>query len=121
MTQPPGFEVPGKENQVCKLVKALYGLKQAPRAWYAKMDAYLQKVGFLRSGSDDTLYARIQVNNLFILVMYVDDLLITGSNKDHIFQVKQELQTGFEMTYLGLLHYYLGVKVKQWKGSIFIS
>ena len=56
MTQPPGFEVPGKENQVCKLVKALYGLKQAPRAWYAKMDAYLQKVGFLRSELDDTLY-----------------------------------------------------------------
>ena len=53
------FEVPGKENQVYKLVKALYGLKQAPRAWYAKMDAYLQKVGFVHSDSDDTLYVRI--------------------------------------------------------------
>ena len=56
MTQPPSFEVPQKQNQVCKLFKALYGLKQAPRAWYTKMDAYLQKVGFLRSESDDTLY-----------------------------------------------------------------
>jgi hypothetical protein len=47
MTQPPGFEVSGQEKKVCKLIKALYGLKQTPRAWYAKMDAYLQKVGFL--------------------------------------------------------------------------
>jgi hypothetical protein len=46
MTQPQGVEIKGQEHKVCKLVKALYGLKQAPRAWYAKMDDYLQKVGF---------------------------------------------------------------------------
>jgi hypothetical protein len=46
MTQPPSFEVPGKEKKVCKLVKEFYGLKQEPRAWYAKMDTYLWKVGF---------------------------------------------------------------------------
>jgi hypothetical protein len=46
MTQPPGFELKGQEQKVCKLIKALYGLKQAPRAWYAKMDDYLRKVGF---------------------------------------------------------------------------
>ena len=67
MTQPLGFEVPGKENQVCQLVKSLYGLKQAPKAWYAKMDASLQKVGFLCSESDDTLHVRIQENNLVTL------------------------------------------------------
>ena len=53
--------------------------------------------------------------------MYVDDLFITGNNNDHIFQVKQELQIGFEMIDLGLLHYYLGVEVKQREGIIFIS
>ena len=53
--------------------------------------------------------------------MYVDDFLITGNNNDHIFQVNQELQAGFEMTDLGLVHYYLGVEVKQWEGNIFIS
>ena len=91
MAQPCGFEVPWKENQVCKLGKALYGLKQDPRAQYAKMDAYLQKVGFLHNELDDTLYVQIQENKLVILVMYVDDFLITGTNNDHIFQVKQEL------------------------------
>jgi hypothetical protein len=106
---------------VCKLVKALYGLKQAPRAWYAKMDAYLQKVGFLRSELDDTLYVQLQGNNLVILVMYVDDLLVIRNNDDHISQVKKELKIGFEMTDLGLLHYYLGVEVIQKERSIFIS
>ena len=76
------------------------------------MDAYLQKVGFLRIESNDTLYVRIQENNLVILVMYVDDFLITGNNNDHIFHVKHELQTCFEMIELGLLHYYLGVELK---------
>jgi len=50
------FEILEQENKVCKFVEALYGLKQAPTAWYAKMDARLQKVGFLRSESNDTLY-----------------------------------------------------------------
>eukprot|EP00253_Pinus_taeda_P036422 PITA_36422 len=121
MTQPLGFEVEGQEHKVCKLIKALYGLKQAPRAWYAKMDEYLKKVGFQRSESDDTLYVRQQGKYLVILVMYVDDLIITGNHDDHIAQVKKELQAGFKMTDLGLLHYYLGVEVFQCPRHIFIS
>jgi len=121
MTQPPGFEVEGQEYKVCKLIKALYGLKQAPRAWYAKMDEYLKKVGFQRSESDDTLYVRQQGKYLVILVMYVDDLIITGNHDDHIAQVKKELHAGFKMTDLGLLHYYLGVEVFQRPHHIFIS
>jgi hypothetical protein len=52
---------------------------------------------FLQSESNDTLYVRIQVKNLIILVMYVDDFLIIDNNNDHIFQVKKELLTGFEI------------------------
>jgi hypothetical protein len=59
-------------------------LKQAPRAWYAKMGDYLQKVGFQWSESDDTLYVRLQGKNMVILFMYVDDLIITRNNDDHI-------------------------------------
>jgi hypothetical protein len=58
---------------------------------------------------------------MVILVMYVDDLIIIGNYDDHIVQVKKELQTGFKMTDLGLLHYYLGVEVFQYSNSIFIS
>ena len=121
MTQPPGFEIEGQEHKVCKLIKALYGLKQAPQAWYAKMDDYLKKVGFQRSESDDTLYVQQQGKYLVILVMYVDDLIITGNHDDDIAQVKKELHAGFTMTDLGLLHYYLGVEVFQRPHHIFIS
>jgi hypothetical protein len=58
---------------------------------------------------------------MVILVMYVDDLIITGNNNDHILQVKKELHFGFKMKYLGLLHYYLGVEVFQHPHNIFIS
>ena len=58
---------------------------------------------------------------LVILVMYVDDLIITGNHDDHIAKVKKELQAGFKMTDLGLLHYYLGVEVFQRPHHIFIS
>eukprot|EP00253_Pinus_taeda_P005792 PITA_05792 len=85
------------------------------------MDEYLKKVGFQRSESDDTLYVRQQGKYLVILVMYVDDLIITGNHDDHIAQVKKELQAGFKMTDLGLLHYYLGVEVFQCPHHIFIS
>eukprot|EP00253_Pinus_taeda_P027675 PITA_27675 len=90
-TQPPGFEIEGQEHKVCKLIKALYGLKQAPRAWYAKMDEYLKKISFQRSESDDTLYVRQQGKYLVILVMYVDDLMITGNHDDHITQEPRDI------------------------------
>lgn len=84
MTQPLGFEIEGQEHKVYKLIKDLYGLKQALRAWYAKMDENLQRVGFQRSESDDTLYVRQQGKHMVILIMYVDDLIITGNHDDHI-------------------------------------
>jgi len=85
------------------------------------MDEYLRKVGFQRCQFDDTLYVRQQGKYLVILVMYVDDLIITGNNDDHITHMKKELHAGFKMTDLGLLHYYLGVEVFQRPHHIFIS
>ena len=67
------------------------------------MDEYLHEVGFHRSEYDDTLYVCQKGKNLVILVMYVDDLIITGNNDDHIAQVKKELHVGFKMTDLGSL------------------
>jgi len=84
MTQPPGFEIEGKEHKVYKLIKALYGLKQDPRASYANIDEYVKKFGLQRSESDDTLYVQQWGKYLVILVMYVDDLIITSNHDDHI-------------------------------------
>ena len=62
MKQPPGYEVPGKENYVCKLKKSLYGLKQAPRCWNHSLDSCLKQINFTQTDSDSCLYS---VHTLF--------------------------------------------------------
>ena len=76
--QPKGFETHEKKSHVCILKKALYGLKQAPRAWYGQIDGYLQKMGFVKSDIDRNLYYMVVENEPLILVLYVDELLLTG-------------------------------------------
>eukprot|EP00253_Pinus_taeda_P036325 PITA_36325 len=80
--QPKGFEVHGKESHVCRVKKALYGLKQAPRAWYSRIDTYLQGMGFTKSEADPNLYYIVIDEEPLILVLYVDDLVITGCASD---------------------------------------
>ena len=121
MMQPSGFEVAGQEHKVYKLVKALYGLKQAPRAWYMKIDKYLTDHGFQRSPSDSNLYIKHVGDDVLFIVVYVDDLIITGSSTYLIAEIKQDLCSTFDMTDLGLLHYCLGIEVWQTEYSIFLS
>jgi hypothetical protein len=108
--QPQGFEVHSRDTHVCRLKKALYGLKQAPRAWYARIDSYLIRLGFSRSHADPNLYYKVVNNALVILLMYVDDLFLTG-RESLITQCKKELAYEFDMKNLGLMHYYLGLEV----------
>eukprot|EP00253_Pinus_taeda_P009525 PITA_09525 len=121
MTQPPVFKVAGQEQKVCRLVKALYGLKQAPRAWYMKIDQYLTDHGFQRSPSDANLYIKHTGDDILSVVVYVDDLIITGGSAHLIHGNKQDLCSTFDMTDLGLLHYCLGVEVWQTENNIFLS
>eukprot|EP00253_Pinus_taeda_P027368 PITA_27368 len=72
------FEIHNQESHVCKLKKALYGLKQAPRAWYERIDSYLMKLVFTRSEADPNLYFKVEDDKPLILVLYVDDLFLTG-------------------------------------------
>eukprot|EP00253_Pinus_taeda_P015456 PITA_15456 len=76
MEQPIGF-IQTDSSLVCRLKKSLYGLKQAPRAWYAKMDNFLLESGFSRCHSNNTVYTKKVGNSLIILVLYVDDLILT--------------------------------------------
>jgi hypothetical protein len=78
-------------------------------------------VGFQRSESNDTLYFQMQNKHLVILVVYVDELIITRNNEVHNKKVKEELQACFKITYLGSLHYYLGIEVTQHNNQIFLS
>jgi hypothetical protein len=118
--QPEGFVIHDKRSHVCKLKKALYGLKQAPRAWYGRIDSFLQCLGFTKSIADPNLYIKIVQNHPVIIVLYVDDLSLTGE-ENLIAQTKRELSTEFEMKDLGLMHYFLGLEVWQKPGEIFLS
>ena len=103
---------------MCRLKKALYGLKQAPRAWYGRIDDYLQKMGFVKSNADPNLYYIKVGNEPLILVLYVDDLFLTGSSR-LIKNCKEDLASEFDMKDLGMMHYFLGLEVWQQKSDIF--
>jgi hypothetical protein len=103
--------VKGQEHKVCKLIKSLYGLKQTLRAWYEKLTKHLLKLNFKHFNlSDATLFVKKVGKIVVYLVVYVDDLLITGNNENYIASIKKELNKGFKMIDLGHLHYYFGMK-----------
>lgn len=82
MHQPPGYEDKTRPQYVCRLDKAIYGLKQAPRAWYARLCAKLQALGFMPSKADTSLfYYNKGRYNMFILV-YVDDIIMASSSPE---------------------------------------
>jgi hypothetical protein len=120
MEQPPSY-VQNDSSLVCCLKKSLYGLNQAPRSWYAKMDSFLIDTGFSRFHFDPNVYTKKVGIHLIILVLYVDDLILTGSDSKLLNHVKTNLKKKFEMTDLGFLHYFLGLQVFQTNEGIFLS
>ncbi|XP_024190212.1 uncharacterized mitochondrial protein AtMg00810-like [Rosa chinensis] len=121
MKQPGGFEHPEYPNHVCKLLKSLYGLKQAPRAWNDKFTAFLPALGFTSSYADPSLFVKITGSSKVYLLLYVDDIIITGNSEALIAEVKTQLQTEFEMKDLGDLHYFLGLEIKYVTNGLFVS
>ena len=115
-----GFAVKGQEDDVYLLKKALYGLKQAPRAWYSRIDKHLMQLGFRRSLNEATLYIKGDEINFVVVSLYVDDLLITGSNEELMKKFRENMKQTFEMTDLGEMAYFLGMEIKQKNGEVFI-
>ena len=113
-----GFIKKGKEGYVLRLRKALYGLKQAPRAWNYKLDDTLRSMGFTKSVNDQAVYTSSFREDRILVGVYVDDLIITGSNTQRIEEFKSSMKTKFEMTDFGLLNSYLGIEVIQGKSDI---
>lgn len=118
--QPEGYEIQDRLTHVYRLKKALYGLKQAPRAWYERIDKYLLNLGFCKNDADPNIYFKVANDEMLILVLYVDDLFLTGKD-ELIIRCKKELASEFEMKYLGLMHYFLGLEVWQRSNEIFLS
>jgi hypothetical protein len=113
MKQPEGYAVKGKKELVCKLKKSLYGLKQSPRMWYQKFDTYMLGLGFTRSKEDHSVYSKLIGDHLIYLVLYVDDMLLIGNNKEIIQDVKTQLSSKFDMKDLGASNFILGMEIKR--------
>ena len=111
MVQPPGFQSGKNTSAVCRLKKSLYRLKQAPRAWNVKITHHLRRMGFATSKSDSSLFIRKGRLGPVSILLYVDDLVITGADLGEINRVKLQLAASFDMKDLGGLHYFLGIEV----------
>ena len=96
---------------VCIFHKSFYGLKHAPRAWYEKMDSFMLSQNFARCKSDPNVYLQQYEGHLIIIVLYVDDLLITESTFSSINFIKTTLHEAFDMSDLGLLRQFLGLEI----------
>lgn len=109
MQQPPGFVADHQKHLVCRLRKSLYGLKQSPRAWYEEVDSFLRTIGCTRSALDPNLYFFFDGSQTAIILLFVDDLLLTGNSSSLISSLKQKLQAKYRMKDLGPVTRYLGV------------
>jgi hypothetical protein len=120
MDQPRNYSIPGSEQLVCKLHKAIYELRQSPRLWYKRIIIFLKSIGMHRSTNDQNLYYIKAGNDKIILVVYADDLFITGSYERKISWLKQKLNKDFNMTDLGPIQRYLGIKFIRLPTNMFL-
>ena len=121
MEQPPGFVAQGESGKVCHLRKSLYGLKQSPRAWFGKFSLAVERFGMQKSKSDHSVFYKQSEAGIILLVVYVDDIVITGNDAAGISSLKTFLHSQFQTKDLGLLKYFLGIEVAKSRKGIFLS
>ena len=121
MEIPPGFNGPETKGKVCRLKKSLYGLKQSPRAWFGRFCKEVCSLGFQQSNADHTLFFKHHQGKVVILVVYVDDIVITGNDDEGIQSLKKMLAKSFEVKDLGFLHFFLGIEVAYGTQGIHLS
>lgn len=110
MSQPLGLIYPQFSHFVCKLNQVLYGLKHAPWAWYDRLSTCLLELGFLMSKSDTSLFIYHHQTVVIYFMVYVDDVIVIGSNVDDITRLIHTLKNDFPLKDLGPLHYFLGIE-----------
>ncbi|RVW43373.1 Retrovirus-related Pol polyprotein from transposon RE1 [Vitis vinifera] len=103
------------------LHKALYGLKQAPRAWFEKLHQALLSFGFVSAKSDQSLFLRFTPSHITYVLVYVDDILVTGSDTAAITSLIAQLNSEFSLKDLGEVHYFLGIQVSHTNNGLHLS
>ncbi|GJW23146.1 zinc finger, CCHC-type containing protein [Tanacetum coccineum] len=122
MKQPKGFVMSGNEHKVCKLVKSLYGLKQAPKQWHQKFDEVVLSSGFHLNQSDKCVYSKFDSSGKGVIIcLYVDDMLIFGTDQNQVDETKKFLSSRFSMKDMGEADVILGIKIKRENKGIVIT
>ena len=119
MQPPSGLSI--KPNKVCHLQRALYGLKQAPQAWFAKFSSTIFRLGYTTSPYDSALFLRCTIKGTILLLLYVNDIIITGDDLSGIQKLKDFLSQQFEMKDLGHLSYFLGLEITHSTNGLYIT
>ena len=121
MDQPEGFISLGQEKKVCRLVKSVYGLKQAPKQWHEKFDKLIMSNGFTINECDKCVYVKDTNNGYVIVCLYVDAMLILGSNNYIITTTKKMMFSKFNRKDLGVVDVILGIKISRTSGGLILS
>lgn len=120
MTPSAGYSK-AKPGRVCKLLKSLYGLQQASKQWNIEFTKQLQIFGFQQSSADHCLFVKSSSTSFLALLVYVDDVLITGTNAADIEAVKKFLHAKFTIKDLGAAKFFLGIEVARSPSGIFLN
>ena len=121
MEQPLGFVAQEEIGKVFRLQKSLYGLKQSPRAWFGKFNQAVKTFGMQKSKSNHFVFYKNSSSGIILLVVYVDDIVITRSDSKGILSLKYFPHSQFHTKDLGMLKYFLGVEVMRSKQGILLS
>ncbi|XP_071740612.1 uncharacterized mitochondrial protein AtMg00810-like [Rutidosis leptorrhynchoides] len=121
MKQPSGFIDPQQPDHVCLLHKSIYGLKQAPRAWFHRLSKLLHDLDFTSSKTDSSLFIYSRDGNVMYILVYVDDIIVTGNNPDVIERLVRQLGSTFALKDIGPLNYFLGVEIVPFGSDIILS
>jgi Reverse transcriptase (RNA-dependent DNA polymerase) len=111
MEQPPGFEAPGQEDWVMKLMKSLYGMKQASRIWNKTFHKTVSSLGFRRLACEWCVYRRRTKTGITIFAVHVDDIISISSSPDENARFKTELRQHWEISDLGDIKFALGIAI----------
>ncbi|RVW45084.1 Retrovirus-related Pol polyprotein from transposon RE1 [Vitis vinifera] len=121
MSQPLGYLDTTFPTKVCRLKKTLYGLKQAPRAWFQQLSSAIIQWGFSNSRTDSSMFLHFGESTTLIVLVYVDDIIITGCSSTQISSLIAKLDSIFTLRDLGQLSYFLGIEVSYHEGSMNLS
>ena len=109
------------DSQVCKLNKSLYGLKQSAKLWNDVLNTFMMSLKFNRSRSDLCLYTKSESAGLTFVIVWVDDIIVIGSNLNLVNQFKNSIKAKFKVKDHLQLKYFLGIEFQFTEGSVRMS